>query len=98
MLRLLPARHKIFSAAIIFIASLADSTALSVTISPAVTESSKYEEAVVSEMSSRSFTEVQIRRLRALLISSDQSDQNTIFQRLETLQMRSDVKANTVRD
>lgn len=98
MLRLLPTRHKILAAFILIVIGLADSTALSITAPTTATDSAVFEEVVVAEVSSRAFTEVQIRRLRALLISADQSSQSSIYDRLEALRLRSDLRGQSFRD
>ena len=86
-MRLSSISKRIFSAGFFLFVALSDSTALSVTLSESIS-SDQIATSVTPDNVNRATTEVQIRRLRALLISSDQSTESSIYDRLENLQSR----------
>ena len=89
MLRSYLKAHKLLAAFVFTIASLIDSTALSITANSSTLDS-ELSDSLAPEVATRSTTEVQVRRLRALLISADKSSQNSIYERLERLQRSAD--------
>lgn len=76
---------RLIIAAILFVIAVADSTALSVTAGNP-DQSNGVATWMSSESASRAFSDIQVRRLRALLMANDVEDKEAVFDRLMRLQ------------